>query len=143
MPPKKKGKASLKDSIVAVNSPGPSINAVPPSLLEGNLFSESEYQRNDCEPIIEEPASPEPECAEYVERDIEDYFLEDDPDFIPTIRLSNGENTTYEECCTRMKNMTLHENEASSALVALAPEVATYPVPKLKYVSRLRTTHLV
>ncbi|PON75269.1 DNA glycosylase [Trema orientale] len=142
--PEKKGNVSSTSSIVAVSSPAVSVNAVPPSLLENKLFSEPEYQRKNCEPIIEEPASPEPERAESVERDIEDYFLEDDPDDIPTIKLSSGENTTDIEFLVQyMKNMTVQDNEVSRALVAVRPEVASHPVPKLKYVSRLRTKHLV
>ncbi|PON46015.1 DNA-3-methyladenine glycosylase I [Parasponia andersonii] len=142
--PEKKGNVSSTSSIVAARSPAVSINAVPPSLLEDKLFSEPEYQRKNCEPIIEEPASPEPERAESVEKDIEDYFLEDDTDDIPTIKLSSGENTTNIESLVQyMKNMTVQDNEVSRALVALRPEVASQPVPKLKYVSRLRTKHLV
>ncbi|PON93600.1 DNA-3-methyladenine glycosylase I [Trema orientale] len=141
--PEKKGKVSSTASVVAINSNGFSTNIVPSSLLEDKLFSESEYLRRNCEPIIEEPASPEPERSESLERDIEDYFLEDDPDHIPTIRLSCGEYTTNLELCRHMKNMTLEDNEVSRALVAVTSEFASYPIPKLKSASRLRTKHLV
>lgn len=136
--PEEKGEVSPTASLVAVNSTGPSVNPVLQSLLEDKVFSGSEYQRNNFEPIIEEPASPEPEREELELRDIEDEL-----DDIPMIRLSSGKNITDLELCFDMKNMTLEDRDVSRALVALPPEVATYPVPKLKQASRLRTKHLV
>lgn len=102
---------------------------------------EQETQRSqNCEPIIEEPASPEPE---YTEHDIEDYpwdnnkvsistFLEggtskdpwEDKDIIPTIMLSKEAGT-------------------STDLVVLSTQAAAIPRRKLKIKEKLRTEHLV
>lgn len=79
-----------------------------------------------------------------MERDIEDFVVEDDPDEIPTIRLDGGElASNLERLCREMKYMELQDNEVSRALVALSPQVSIWPTPKLKHVSRLRTKHLV
>lgn len=88
-----------------------------------------------CEPIVEVPATPEPEPVEITESDIEDSFYED-PDEIPTIKLS------MEEFRTTLQNY-IPEGDMSRALVALNPEAAYIPTPKLKNVSRLRTEHQV
>lgn len=116
-------------------------------LLEPNQIQPSENQTKNCEPIIEEPASPEPESTpiieeptspepEYIElteRDIED-FSQDDPDEILTINLSGKKFTAHQN---------LDENTMSRALVALTAEAAFIRMPKLKNVSRLRTEHQV
>ena len=96
-----------------------------------------------CEPIIEEPATPEPECTNTSEdlKDIEDAFFED-PDEIPTIKL-NIEEFTQNLQNYMQKNMELQDGDMSKALVALGPEAASIPTPKLKNVSRLRTEHQV
>ncbi|KAL6133549.1 hypothetical protein ACLB2K_065784 [Fragaria x ananassa] len=91
------------------------------------------------EPIIEEPASPEPECTEIIE-DIEDFY--EDPDEIPTIKL-NMEQFTQNLQNYMQQNMELQQGEMSKALVALTPDAASLPTPKLKNVSRLRTEHQV
>nr|ALA55996.1 DNA demethylase [Lonicera japonica] len=93
------------------------------------------------EPIIEEPASPELIQTQILESDIEDRLCED-PEEIPTIRLNIAEFTqnlqNYME-----KNMELQEGDMSKALVALTPDAASIPVPKLKNVNQLRTEHQV
>ncbi|XP_028777192.1 protein ROS1A isoform X2 [Neltuma alba] len=93
-----------------------------------------------CEPIIEEPATPETECAPTLENDIEDAFYEDTCE-IPTIKL-NIEEFTLNLQNYMQENRELQEG-MSKALVALTPEVASLPTPKLKNVSRLRTEHHV
>ena len=73
--------------------------------------------------------------------DIEDTFYED-PDEIPTIKL-NIEEFTETLQNYMQKNMELQEGDMSKALVALNPEAASIPIPKLKNVRRLRTEHQV
>jgi hypothetical protein len=106
----------------------------------GQKQSEAKSGVTNCEPIIEEPATPEPECKE-VENDIEDTFYED-PDEIPVIKL-NIEEFTQNLHTYMQNNMELQEYDMSKALVALTPEAASIPTPKLKNVSRLRTEHQV
>ncbi|GLT64372.1 hypothetical protein SLA2020_368710 [Shorea laevis] len=111
---------------------------------ETNIHSEAKYGLKKCEPIIEEPASPEPVCTQVSENgieDIEDSFC-DDPDEIPTIKL-NMEEFTQTLQNYMQNNMELQESDMSKALVALTAEAASIPMPKLKNVSRLRTEHQV
>ncbi|KAI4349021.1 hypothetical protein L6164_009676 [Bauhinia variegata] len=96
---------------------------------------------NICQPIIEEPATPEPECTQISEKDIEDSFCEDRCE-IPTIKL-NFEEFTLNLQNFMQHNMEIQEGEMSKALVALDPEAASIPMPKLKNVSRLRTEHCI
>lgn len=93
------------------------------------------------EPIIEVPATPEPDYTQVPECDIESAFTED-PDEIPTIQL-NMEEFTNNLQKIMQQNTELQEGDMSKALVALASEAASIPVPKLKNVSRLRTEHQV
>ncbi|GFY81365.1 HhH-GPD base excision DNA repair family protein [Actinidia rufa] len=112
---------------------------------------EAQYQVNYCEPIVEVPESPEPfvdmpatpehEQPQVLERDIEDAIWED-PEDIPTIKL-NIEEFTQNLQNYMQRNMKLQEGDMSKALVALTPEVASIPTPKLKNVSQLRTEHQV
>ncbi|XP_076925351.1 transcriptional activator DEMETER-like [Bidens hawaiensis] len=92
-------------------------------------------------PIVEMPASPEPEQTQQEVFDIED-FNGDDEEEIPMIKLNIEEFTqnlqTYME-----RHMELGECDLSKALVALTPEAASIPTPKLKNVSQLRTEHQV
>ncbi|XP_062086509.1 DNA glycosylase/AP lyase ROS1-like [Humulus lupulus] len=142
--PEKKEKESSASPTVAANGLGLSTNSVPPPLLLEN----KQYSKPDqiCEPIIEEPSSPEPERPQLEEIDIEDYFreTEEDDNDIPTLNLSNGmSRISQDELCMDMKKIICQDNEESRAIVVLPPEVTTYPVPKLKSISRLRTKHLV
>ncbi|XVE68636.1 hypothetical protein DITRI_Ditri09bG0084800 [Diplodiscus trichospermus] len=102
---------------------------------------EVEPNNGNREPIIEEPTTPEPEHIEESESDIEDACYED-PDEIPTIKLNIEEFTANLQTYMQGK-MELQEGELSKALVALNPEAASIPTPKLKNVSRLRTEHYV
>lgn len=116
-------------------------------LSDRNCQSETNQQLqaastiNKCDPIIEEPASPEPECTQVAENDIEDMFSED-PDEIPTIKL-NMEEFTQTLQNYMQNNMELQEGDMSKALVALTAEAASIPTPRLKNVNRLRTEHQV
>ncbi|KAG6573870.1 Transcriptional activator DEMETER, partial [Cucurbita argyrosperma subsp. sororia] len=105
---------------------------------EASTSTGNTMRTSNCEPIIEVPASPEPEPNEIItESDIEDAYYEDpDADEIPTIKLS------MEEFRTTLQNF-IPEEDMSRALVALNPEAARIPMPKLKNVSRLRTEHQV
>ncbi|XP_074276796.1 DNA glycosylase/AP lyase ROS1 [Silene latifolia] len=95
-----------------------------------------------CEPIVEVPASPEQEPQhEQALCDIEDAFYED-PNEIPTINLNMKEFTQTLQNFMEA-NRDLQEAEVSNALVALAPEAASIPTPKLKNINRLRTEHYV
>ncbi|XP_010516871.1 PREDICTED: protein ROS1-like [Camelina sativa] len=94
-----------------------------------------------CEPIIEEPASPEPESAQVSIADIEDAFFED-PEEIPTIRLNlDAFTSNLKKIMEHSKE--LQDGNMSSALVALTAETASLPMPKLKNISQLRTEHQV
>lgn len=115
------------------------INPMPLPPAEDNLGREPGYARN-CEPIIEEPTTPE-SSIEVSERDIEDAFYED-PDEIPVIKLNIEEFTTNLQSFIQEK-MEMQEGDMSKALVALSPKLASIPIPKLKHVSRLRTEHQV
>ncbi|KAJ0101959.1 hypothetical protein Patl1_05948 [Pistacia atlantica] len=110
------------------------------SMVSSTVPTTAERNPAPCEPIVEEPATPEP-ATEISGSDIEDTFYED-PDEIPTIKL-NIEEFTVNLQNYMQKNMELQEGDMSKALVALNPDAASIPVPKLKNVSRLRTEHQV
>lgn len=136
-------------SIVSTNgnksingNPAVTVNSLPlPPPLPHNQLSEANPRTSNCEPIIEEPATPEQEHPQILECDIED-TLYDDSDGMPTIKL-NIEEFTHNLQDYMQRNMELQESDMSRALVALTPEVASIPMPKLKNVSRLRTEHHV
>ncbi|XP_061368715.1 protein ROS1A-like [Gastrolobium bilobum] len=109
--------------------------------LSKQLGSKSKSEINICQPIIEEPTTPEPECSQLSQKDIEDAFYEDLCG-IPTIKLDIEEFTLNLQNYMQ-ENMELQEGEMSKALVALNPEAASIPMPKLKNVSQLRTEHCV
>ncbi|KAL0401773.1 UNVERIFIED_CONTAM: Transcriptional activator DEMETER [Sesamum latifolium] len=111
--------------------------ALPAS--EDNIERGTGLTRNS-EPFIEEPTTPEPP-TEVSEKDIEDAFYED-PDEIPVIKLNVEEFTTNLQSFMQ-EQMEVGEGDMSKALVALSPELASIPMPKLKHVSRLRTEHQV
>eukprot|EP00257_Ricinus_communis_P022239 XP_015581912.1 transcriptional activator DEMETER isoform X1 [Ricinus communis] len=122
-------------------SPGIVIDPLPLPPAEDNLLTRRGSDIVSCVPIIEEPATPEQEHTEVIESDIEDIF-DEDPDEIPTIKL-NMEELTVNLQNYMQANMELQECDMSKALVALNPEAASIPTPKLKNVSRLRTEHQV
>lgn len=141
--PEEKSIVSSTVPIADERNPAVVINPLPlPPPPPGNIsLKERGYESRKCEPIIEEPATPEQECTEISESDIEDAFYED-PDEIPTIKLNIEEFTVTLQNYME-GNMELQERDMSKALVALNPEVASIPTPKLKNVSRLRTEHQV
>jgi len=96
------------------------------------------------QPIIEEPLSPEPEPenVEAKEGAIEDFFCED-PDEIPTINLNIEEFTQNLKNYMQANNVDIEYADMSKALVAITPDAASIPTPKLKNISRLRTEHQV
>ncbi|KAK9280199.1 hypothetical protein L1049_013886 [Liquidambar formosana] len=139
--PQEKSLVSSTISIPAVKNIDVVVNRTSLSVLDDNSYPELGYQIRNCEPIIEEPASPEPECTKIPERDIEDFFKEDS-DEIPTIKL-NIEKFTENLQDYMEKNMLLQEDDMSTALVALTSKAASIPMPRLKFTSRLRTEHQV
>jgi hypothetical protein len=114
----------------------PHLNPVILPLPGNNMGIEVSPQSRQCEPIIEEPATPE-HSTEAIESDIEDFFSED-PDEIPTINV-NLEVLAKSE----LNHMQEHEGDQSKALVAWNLQSASIPTAKLKNVSRLRTEHQV
>lgn len=110
--------------------------------LEGGQSLQQETTLNSCEPIVEEPLTPEPESSETLESEIEDAFYED-PDEIPTIKLNLKEFAQNLRDVMRANDLDLRDNELSKALVTISPDAASIPMPKLKNVSRLRTEHQV
>ncbi|KAF5205463.1 transcriptional activator DEMETER-like [Thalictrum thalictroides] len=121
------------------------INSMPLNPTDANMLSETRTRIENSEPIIEVPASPEPECNEVPEcdiGDIEDAFWEEDPDEIPTIKLNLEDFALNLQNYMQENNMKLQDGDMSKALVALSPEAASLPTPKLKNVGRLRTEHL-
>ncbi|KAJ8478604.1 hypothetical protein OPV22_022331 [Ensete ventricosum] len=120
----------------------PALNPTNIPQLEGISCLQERVVSENCEPIIEEPATPEPECIQTEERAIEDAFYED-PEEIPTIKLNIEEFTQNLHNYMQANNMELQDIDVSKALVAINPEAASIPMPKLKNISRLRTEHHV
>ncbi|RLM54827.1 hypothetical protein C2845_PM10G11330 [Panicum miliaceum] len=120
------------------------INSRNVGQLEWNANYPKHAVSGNHQPIIEEPPSPEPEPenAETKEGAIEDFFCED-PDEIPTINLNIEEFTQNLKNYMQANNIEIEDADMSEALVAITPEVASIPTPKLKNVSRLRTEHQV
>ena len=136
--PEEKSIVSSSVPIATERNPAVVINPMQLPPPENNSLKVTEYESRTCEPIIEEPATPEQECTEATESDIEDAFYED-PDEIPIIKLNIKEFTTNLQNYMQ-ENMELQEGDMSKALVAINPSL---PTPKLKNVSRLRTEHQV
>lgn len=137
--PEEKGIVRSTEPATAERKPEVVINPMPSLPPPENNSLQAGREAGNCVPIIEEPASPELQCTEISESDIEDSIYED-PDEIPTIKLN------IEEFTNNLQNIIqgeLQEGDMSRALVALAPEAAFLPTPKLKNVSRLRTEHHV
>uniref|UniRef100_A0A2P2N565 Transcriptional activator DEMETER isoform X2 n=1 Tax=Rhizophora mucronata TaxID=61149 RepID=A0A2P2N565_RHIMU len=139
--PEEKSLMGRNIPFVAERDPGIVINPIPLPPSEGNLVKGAGGEVGNGAPIVEEPSTPELEHNEVVESDIEDMFCED-PDEIPTIKL-NMEEFTVNLQNYMQENMELQEGDMSKALVALNPQAASIPIPKLKNVSRLRTEHQV
>ncbi|OMO73112.1 hypothetical protein COLO4_27244 [Corchorus olitorius] len=138
--PEEKNIVSSTVPMMAGSNTGRVVNPMPLPPPEHNLLRVGHNNINH-EPIIEEPSTPEPEHVEELQSDIEDACYED-PDEIPTIKLNIEEFTANLQHYMQSK-MELQEGDLSKALVALNPEAASIPIPKLKNVSRLRTEHYV
>ncbi|XP_059646749.1 DNA glycosylase/AP lyase ROS1-like [Cornus florida] len=150
--PEEKSIVSASDNQAANQNPIGIINQLQlPPPLANQQSEKMQSEINSCEPIVEEPstpdpiievpATPEPGHTQMTEIDIEDTFCED-PEEIPTIKL-NIEEFSQNLQNYMKQNMELQEGEMSKALVALTPDAASIPMPKLKNVSRLRTEHQV
>lgn len=122
-------------------SPPLVVNPIPVIRIEADPVSESGYQINNCEPIIEEPRSPGPQCSESPESEIDDDdFSIGDIEEIPTLRLQERE---FKENFPNFMEMNKVMLQDSSALVALTAEAASVPTRKLKRCAHLRTEHHV
>ncbi|XVF75708.1 hypothetical protein PTKIN_Ptkin13bG0208400 [Pterospermum kingtungense] len=138
--PEEKRITSTTTPMMPEINPIKAINHMPLPRTENTLIKVGDNNGNDG-PIIEEPATPEPEHTEQPLSDIEDACYED-PDEIPTIKLNIEEFTANVQQFMQAK-MELQEGDLSKALVVLNPEAASIPTPKLKNVSKLRTEHYV
>ncbi|KAK1263639.1 Protein ROS1 [Acorus gramineus] len=121
-------------------------NPVEVLQIEGNPLPQERFAARNCEPIIEEPTTPEPEpeCAEEIsENDIEEAFWKEDQDEIPPINQNYEALKQNIQSIIESNNMDIENSGLSKALVALNPVAASIPMPKLKNVNRLRTEHLV
>ena len=136
-------KGIVSSTIPIATEKGPTVAIKPMPLPPAGISEPKEIGSvfHNCEPIVEEPATPEPETADITQSDIEDAFYED-PDEIPTIKL-NAEEFALNLQNYMQGNMELQEGDLSKAIVALNTEAASIPAPKLKNVSRLRTEHQV
>ncbi|KAK1589252.1 hypothetical protein Q3G72_031991 [Acer saccharum] len=136
-----KGIVKIPNWVNKRNPPVPvDVNPIPVTLLEANLLSGNLNNNNNCEPIIEEPASPEPQRTEMSpEPDLED-FSNGETEEIPTIRLQDREFIENIQNFMETNKIVLQN---SRDLVVLTAEAASMPAPKLKSVNRLRTEHLV
>ncbi|XP_021747318.1 transcriptional activator DEMETER-like [Chenopodium quinoa] len=125
---------SYSQSNCVNGAPISAVSSSPLALHYQQTQLERQSEIRNCEPIVEVPASPEPlPEQEQTLCDIEDTFY-DDPNEIPIVKIHMEPlSQTLENC--RDRN--------SSALVALTPEAASIPTPKLKNISRLRTEHHV
>ncbi|XP_071707250.1 DNA glycosylase/AP lyase ROS1-like isoform X2 [Rutidosis leptorrhynchoides] len=94
-----------------------------------------------CDPIIEVPSSPEPEIndTQPIIGDIEDLCVESD-DEIPIIQLNVEE---FRETLKNTHNISLPEGDEPKALVALYEESTTFRVARAKFITKLRTFHIV
>ncbi|XP_062219054.1 protein ROS1A-like [Phragmites australis] len=142
--PEEKSLATSEDPKVAEFCHQTYIDLRTVGQLEWNASYPKHVVSGNHQPIIEEPPSPEPEpeSAETKEGAIEDFFCED-PDEIPTINLNIEEFTQNLKSYMQANNIEIEGADMSKALVAITPEAASIPTPKLKNVSRLRTEHQV
>ncbi|KAM7267610.1 hypothetical protein ACFE04_009776 [Oxalis oulophora] len=138
--PEEKSIVSSVTPITSNQNPVMVQNLPPLCLPANNPLAEIGTFIHASEPIIEEPTTPEPDYNEIQETDIEDFY--EDPDEIPTIKLNIEEFTLNLQNFVQ-ENRLIQEGDLSRALVALNPQSASIPVPKLKNISRLRTEHYV
>ncbi|XP_042406861.1 protein ROS1A-like [Zingiber officinale] len=140
--PEDKSLVSLSVPIASETNHEPGFSPRTAYQIEGISDLQAITVQENYGPIIEEPATPEAECGQIEEQEIEDAFY-DDPDEIPTIKLNIEEFTQNLQSYMQANNMEIQDVDMSKALVSINPEVASIPMPKLKNVSRLRTEHHV
>ncbi|XP_076926825.1 DNA glycosylase/AP lyase ROS1-like [Bidens hawaiensis] len=99
--------------------------------------SSFDLEVNNCEPIVEVPASPE---AESVIGDIEDICCGFGVDEIPTIRFKTKD---FRETLKDTHRAKIPEAEMSKALIAYSAEPANIREPPKKFIAKSRTMHLV
>uniref|UniRef100_A0ACD5XQJ7 Uncharacterized protein n=1 Tax=Avena sativa TaxID=4498 RepID=A0ACD5XQJ7_AVESA len=141
--PEVKSLVTSGNPIAAESCHQPYISSRPVNQLDW-IGHAHDHVLDNRQPIIEEPASPEPEpeTADIKENAIEDIFF-DDPEEIPTIKLNFEEFAQNLKNYMQVNNIEIEEADMSSALVAITPEAASIPTPRLKNISRLRTEHQV
>ncbi|XP_025014609.2 uncharacterized protein LOC8267010 isoform X1 [Ricinus communis] len=132
---------SLESSAVDAND-ALIVNPTAVSLSGYVKASESKFETQSCEPLIEEPKSPEPVA------DIEDFEIANgidinDGEEIPIIQLSNEPFRANVQYFMDEYRNNLQTDSSSRALVPLSVNVDSVPVRKLKNISRLRTEHQV
>ncbi|XP_019427909.1 PREDICTED: protein ROS1-like isoform X2 [Lupinus angustifolius] len=138
--PEEKGIVGMSVPIAADKNPYVNMKPVILPISENNFIGEATHESGNCEPIIEEPTTPEQDSTNALESDIEDFFVED-PDEIPPIEFNISESALNVQ--SFMQYMEHGDGEMSKALVALTSQSASIPVQKIKTVSRLRTEHRV
>ncbi|KAK6943980.1 Permuted single zf-CXXC unit, partial [Dillenia turbinata] len=141
MPSRAEQKSAAENTVPVSQDPPGIMHPLTLIPSQAEQKSEPNIGLGNSEPIIEVPSTPEPEQTQMSVLDIEDTHHKD-PDEIPTIKFSI-ERFTQTIQNYMQENMELEEAEMSKALVALTPEAASIPMPKLKNISRLRTEHRV
>ncbi|AQK59058.1 Protein ROS1 [Zea mays] len=142
--PEEKCLVTLEDPNVVEFSHQTYINSGSVGQLEWSANYPKHAVSGNHQPIIEEPLSPECETEniEAHEGAIEDFFCEES-DEIPTINLNIEEFTQNLKDYMQANNVEIEYADMSKALVAITPDAASIPTPKLKNVNRLRTEHQV
>lgn len=112
------------------------------SLLESNKTLASESRSQNCEPIIEEPKSPQ---LEQVTDDltIEEIIYDDKEAKIPTIKLNNESFKKNVHYFMDKYGPNLQSLHLSRDIVPVYVDVDSVPLHKLKHTNRLRTEHRV
>ncbi|GLJ19156.1 hypothetical protein SUGI_0343970 [Cryptomeria japonica] len=96
-----------------------------------------------CEPIIEEPSSPERESIDSSAESAPHDSFDMDSEEILSINLNCNDNALQIYKSSESGTQHLDATDTSTALVVALPEYASIPLPKLKNISRLRTEHQV
>ncbi|CAM6099678.1 unnamed protein product [Calypogeia fissa] len=121
----------VKKEKLALQASGQDEVATGEEGVESPQLSSYRLPQKPCEPIVEEPRTPEPEIG-----DIED--------FDPCCGVSSQQSASDKGSSSEMEFVLPHgEVSISKAMVVLPPDSASIPVPQLKNVGRLRTVHYV
>lgn len=120
-------------------NPKPAVVNFRQSLFLTRDKEQDAKRSQNCEPIIEEPATPEPECAEH---DIEDYPYDSNNE-ISTNFEGGTSNDPWENKDVIPIIMLNKEAGTSKDLVILSAQAASIPRHKLKTKEKLRTEHHV